>query len=184
MALSAVAAALSLSPPRRVLRRARRYVGIREVQTNAGFSDARFQEMMRSAGWYSSAQWCAFFVRMVLLSLCRPGSEGYKFWNGRISANTNVTWDNLQRPDSRFFEISDTPLPGSIAIYGGIVPDYRVGHIEFVDRVFRDGSYSVVSGNDTFPDGTQGVVASRRKATGPNASKYKILGFIKIKRLS
>ncbi len=180
--LASASAVVMMQPSRRVLRKARRCVGIREIQQNAGFSDKDFQADMAAAGWYVGAQWCAFFVKMVVLSRCRKGSDGYAFWSKAINGNTNATWANLQKP-SPYHEISQKPIPRSIVIYGG-VQDASLGHIEFVDRVKRDGSYTVISGNDTLTDNSgQGVAARTRPSTGPNAAKYKILGFIKIKKL-
>lgn len=178
---AAVATVAAFSPARRILRKARSFVGQKEVQQNQGFSDPAFLAKMKEAQWYVGAQWCAFFVRMVFMQVCRRGSKGYDFWHKSIHPSTQQTWANLQAP-SKYHEISSKAIPRSIVVYQG-TSDPSAGHIEFVDKVYRDGSYSVISANDSIP-GTadQGVASKKRAATGIS-SKYKILGFIKIKRL-
>lgn len=168
-----------LSVPSRILREARKYIGIRETGSNNGWNDADFQNKMKSAGWWDSAEWCNFFVKMVFLQLLKPKSKSFEFWNSKLSGSTQTTWANLQAP-SKYHKISSTPKRGSLVIYQHI-NDHSKGHIEIVEKVFSDGSYNVISGNSGFGDGTQGVVRTKRPASGIKGMT--IHGFIIIKKL-
>ena len=42
-----------------------KWVGIKEVGNNAGFSSSVFEQMMKNVGWKSSDQWCMYFAKAI-----------------------------------------------------------------------------------------------------------------------
>ena len=162
---------------RAILKRAKKYVGNREIYGNSGFENAAFENKMRSAGWYQGAEWCNFFVKMVVCELAK--GRALDFFKKALSGSTQQTWRNLQTP-SEFHEILKKPQKGCLIIYRR-KSDPAHGHIEIYSGAGKNGSYSVISGNSNFPTGGQGVVSKLRTATEMNG--YDILGYIKIKKL-
>ena len=161
----------------RLVAAAKKYVGIKETGSNAGWDNAAFQAKMKAVGWWSGAAWCAFFVKMVVMEIAKGKAK--EFFSKKISCNTQITWDNLQTP-SEYHEVLKKPCVGCIVIYQGKT-NKSEGHIEIIETVNKDGSYKVISGNDYIASGVQGVARKDRPKTG--ISKYNILGYIKIKKL-
>lgn len=182
MVLLAIAAILiarkANAAGRKIVAAAKRYVGIRENGNNNGWNNADFEAKMKSAGWYSGAEWCNFFVRMLLLELTKGSVR--EFVNTNITGSTQLTWKNLQTP-SKYHEVLKTPCKGALIIYQKL-NDPSHGHIEIFVNSASDGGYYVISGNSNFKDKSgQGVAYVQRPKTGLN--NHKILGYIKIKKL-
>ncbi len=169
------------SAANKILRCAGKWVGNKEIYSNQGWENKDFQNLMKSAGWWPGAEWCNLFVRLVFRTVCKKGSDAYNFWDTHLSPSTQTTWSNLQAK-SKYHSIMDKPEKGSLVIYRSN-SDSTKGHIEIVEKVNKDGSYEVISGNS--PLGTssqpQGVAHRHRAKTG--ISGFKILGFVKIKKI-
>jgi hypothetical protein len=41
------------------------FEGIKEIGDNEGFSNKSFERMMKDVGWYKSAPWCAFSLKLI-----------------------------------------------------------------------------------------------------------------------
>ena len=96
--IATVAIVKKLKPKLRVkkiLNAFSKWVGVKEIGNNQGWDNKDFEAKMRAIGFYDGAQWCNFFVKMVILSLCKKDSKGYKFWNTNLNPATQVTWANL-----------------------------------------------------------------------------------------
>lgn len=168
------------SNARRILRAASKWIGVKEIYNNQGWDNSEFASKMKELGWWSGAEWCNFFVKLVVLSCCKKDSKNFKFWDSHLSPATQTTWSNLQN-QSNYCTVSSSPSKGALVIYRNN-SDNTKGHIEIVKKVYKDGSYSVISGNSNFEDQTgQGVVTKTRTKNG--ISGFSILGFITIKKL-
>ena len=168
---------------RKILRHARKWVNVKEISSNAGWDNSTFQKKMEAVGWKNGQEWCAYFVKMIILSCCKSGSDAYKFWQSHLTGGTQWNWATLNKEkNSKYFEISKKPIKGSFVIYQNN-SDSSKGHTEFVEKVFSDGSYQVISGNSPFEGGKsgQGVVRKKRSKTGYSTAH--ILGFIKILKI-
>lgn len=167
------------SPGDTIIAAARKYVGIRETGDNGGWDNAAFQDKMKAVGWYVGGQWCAFFVMMIMQEISKGKAK--EFFKKTLHCNTQQMWKNLQTP-SPYHEVSQTPSKGALIIYQG-VSNPNQGHVEiYVDKA-KDGGFNIISGNSGFATGGgQGVVEKHRPASGLG-SGYKILGYIKIKKL-
>ncbi len=95
---------------------AKTFVGQKEIAPNRGFVSAHFENLMRKFGqWWSGAEWCAAFVRMVwLLALNGKQREVAK---KLLSASSQQTYVNFANDTSGLFEVSQQPKIGSIAIW-------------------------------------------------------------------
>ena len=178
-AIIATVAIIRRSPGRRIIRTAKKYVGIRELGNNNGWNDPDFQQKMASVGWKNGEQWCAYFVKMILLEISKGKAKEY--FKKTASANTQITWNNFQTP-SKYHEVSQKPSRGSLIIYQGI-SDPSHGHIEIYVAPGKNGAYKVISGNTYFTEGGQGVVMKERAANDMQRQGLKTLGYIKIKKL-
>lgn len=167
------------SPGRRIIRTAKKYVGIRELGNNNGWDNTDFQQKMMAVGWKNGEQWCAYFVKMILLEISK--GKAAEFFKKTASANTQITWNNFQSP-SKYHEVSQKPSKGALIIYQGI-SDPSHGHIEIYAGPGKNGAYKVISGNTYFTEGGQGVVMKERAANDMQKQGLKILGYIKIKKL-
>lgn len=167
---------------RKVLRCARKWLNVKEKGNNGGWENSTFQQKMLAVGWKPSQEWCAFFVKMVILECCKKGSEAYNWWNSHLSGGTQWNWASLNKEKkSKYHEVVSKPEPGTFVIYQNL-SDPSHGHTEFVEKVFSDGSYQVISGNSPFDDKSgQGVARKKRSKTGYSTAR--ILGFIKILKL-
>ena len=167
------------SPGRRIIRTAKKYVGIRELGNNNGWDNTDFQQKMVAVGWKNGEQWCAYFVKMILLEISK--GKAAEFFKKAASANTQITWNNFQTP-SKYHEVSQKPSKGALIIYQG-TSDPSHGHIEIYAGPGKNGAYKVISGNTYFTEGGQGVVMKERAANDMQKQGLKILGYIKIKKL-
>ncbi len=165
---------------RRIVRAARKYVGIHEIDGNAGWNNDKFQQKMANVGWKKGEAYCAYFVKMILLQIAK--GKAYDFFKKTVSANTQITWNNFQTP-SEYHEVSQTPRKGSLIIYQGI-SNPKQGHVEIYVAKGKNGGYNVITANSAFADGSgQGVVQKERTATEMQRQGLKILGYIHIKKL-
>ena len=168
------------SAARRILRAASKWVGVKEIYNNQGWDNKEFEAQMKALGWWAGAEWCNFFVKLVVLSCCKEGSKNFKFWQSHLSPATQTTWANLKE-NSDYHSVSSSPTRGALVIYRNN-SDGSKGHIEIVKKVNNDGSYVVISGNSGFEDGSgQGVAIKTRNKNG--ISGFTTLGFITIKKL-
>lgn len=175
--LTAMAIARKInSAGRKLIAAAKKYVGIREKSNNSGWDNTTFENKMKSAGWSNGAEWCNFFVKMLLLEISKGKAK--EFFEKNISGSTQQTWKNLQTP-SKYHEVLKTPCKGALILYQRI-SDPSHGHIEIFVSKGKNGGYYVVSGNSDIGNGSQGVAYKERE----NGLKdCKILGYIKIRRL-
>lgn len=176
LAAAAVARRVS-NTSRRIIAAAKKYVGIKETGNNDGWNNATFEAKMKSAGWYQGAKWCNFFVKMLVLELAK--GKASEFFKQALTGSTQQTWKNFQTP-SKYHEVLKSPCKGALIIYQR-KSDPSHGHIEIFVSKGQNGGYYVISGNSNAKGGGQGVVYKERTATEMDG--YKILGYIKIRRL-
>ncbi|MCR4559718.1 MAG: hypothetical protein K5685_06530 [Bacteroidales bacterium] len=162
---------------RKLIAKAKEYVGIKEKGSNGGWENSTFEKKMKSVGWYSGAEWCNFFVKMVVLELAKGKAKD--FFEKALTGSTQQTWKNLQTP-SKYHEVLQQPCKGALMIYQNL-SDTSHGHIEIFVSGNPDKEFYVISGNSAFENGQgQGVAYKKRNGC---MKGFKILGYIKIKKL-
>ena len=169
------------SAANKIIRCAAKWVGQKEISENQGWENKQFQNLMKSAGWWAGADWCNLFVRLVFRTVCKEGSDAYKFWDKALSPATQTTWSNLQTK-SKYHSIIQKPEKGALVIYRSN-SDPSKGHIEIVEKVNSDGSFEVISGNSPLGTSSKPQGVSRRHREKSGISGKKILGFIKINKI-
>lgn len=163
-----------------ILTEANKYVGIKEVGDNAGFSDADFEKKMKNIGWVKGTAYCAAFVRFVLLNIAKGNAQKFFKTNAtQHSATTFSLFKKAAEKKSEYVEIISKPEPGCIILYNG--------HTEICESDIDGSTVNVISANSKFSDGSQGVVRRTRtpKEGIKNGNKTEeFLGFVRIKKLS
>jgi len=100
----------------KIVRIAKTFVGQRETGNNQGFVSANFEKLMRTLGkWYSGAEWCASFARLVWM-LALSGKKRI-IADKLMNPSTQQTYDNFSRDTSGLFRVSQKPKTGSVVIW-------------------------------------------------------------------
>lgn len=175
------AAFLFISWRRKVLRTAADYIDIQEIGNNQGWSNKKFEEMMKSVGWRSGESWCMYFVKAVFLEAF-PGRADKI---GKVlNPSTQTSWKNAKESDV-FKVITDgNPKPGDIVIWQS-TKNAALGHTGIVwKKGTGQDRWVTIEGNSSF-DGAregQGVVKGDRiLKPGTVQGTLKVLGFLRLK---
>lgn len=154
---------------KRILKEAKKYIGIKEIRPNKGWQNKYFQSLMKKTGWQSGWDYCVLFTKLVLLRTLKRKQQAAvkKLFN----ASSQTTWQNLLKYEHLgLYKISKTAKPGSIAFYKHMQKDWK-GHADIVIRADKD-TFTVVSAN-----GSVGVEVKTRKYTF-NSNTFRLLGFV------
>lgn len=126
---------------------------------------------MKWAGWYTGAEWCAFFARLVWL---KSLPEKYRtIAKKHLSGSSQQTYVNFANDKSGLFRVSKTPKPGSIVIWQSNTNKAK-GHAGIVESV-NPLSFTVIEGNRG-----DAVTRVTYKKTNPNMQSAVLRGFINI----
>ena len=162
-----------------IIANAQKYVGIKEIGgDDKGFSDKVFEYKLRQLGWQSGWDWCAFFVKLVLLEtfsqLQLP--QHWHFVKDYFSASTQRTWQNFRQHKRAFFRLDEKPRKGSVAMWRNIHNRF-LGHTGIV--IETDGQlFRTIEGNRYNDVGYMN--RSLSAYTNPDG-KLQLLGFINFK---
>lgn len=110
-----------------------KYAGVSELPLNKGFKETWFQKIMRKAGWYVGAPWCAFAAKVFWTEL--HGENATK----RMSGNALQTYLNLESAKNVL------PEEGGLVVwrmYKNGKPT-KAGHIGVVTRANVSGDPKV-----------------------------------------
>jgi hypothetical protein len=154
---------------------AEKYLGQEETTENLAFKNADFQTLMKSAGWYSGAEWCAFFARMVWLKSLPSKKKAIA--EKLLSGSSQQTFLNFQNDNSGFFKVSQTPKEGSIVIWQSTKTPTK-GHVGIVKKVTANG-FETIEGNSNI-DNSPGKVAHLIHTFAKSPNGLKLRGFINI----
>lgn len=153
----------------RIVRKAKKYIGILEIPQNKGFYNTDFEERIRKVGFNTGYEWCQLFVKLVLTESLK-GKAKNKI-NSLITPSTQQTFNNLKNDKSGIFEIVEHPKAGDLVIwqkYG----NPGTGHAGIIKKVYPTHFLSI-EGNLS-----NKVSVVNRNYTGNNSMK--IRGFIRI----
>lgn len=154
---------------KKIVEEAKKFVGIKEIQPNKGWSNSYFQALMVKIGWKQGYDYCVLFTKLILLKTLKGKKKDavQKLFN----ASTQTTWANLvKNQKSGLYKLSKKPKVGAIAFYKHMNADWR-GHADIVLN-YDDNKYTVVSAN-----GSVGVEIKNRKYLY-NSNKMRLLGFV------
>jgi len=163
------------STQNRIIKEAKKYIGVRELGKNQGFNDKSFEKKIRAYGWRPGDQWCAFFVRLVVLSVFKDDLKKSNILKKMLSGSTQLTWKAFVK-NQGFWKVSSIPTPGAIICYQSFT-DATKGHFGLVYKVEKNRLITI-EGN-SMVKGIEGVNYSERPL--PNQKQtMRLLGFIKI----
>lgn len=154
---------------------AKGYKGQEEIQPNLGFRDTVFDAKMKSVGFYRSASWCAFFVRLVLKEAYADAVAIETYLLKYASPSTHEMWAN--------FRASKEVITGQVPKLGSVVVwqegSGTNGHTGIVVAV-NGNTFTSVEGNTNGAGGREGyrVWANNHTVGLPHTEKgLNILGF-------
>jgi len=96
----------------KILRKAKKWLGVREIGNNVGFDNKIFEKKLKEVGFKPGYQYCTFFVKMVLKD------AGYKKLLSYINGSSRTSFEKLKNaPGTKFITEWKQAKPGDIAFY-------------------------------------------------------------------
>lgn len=168
----------SIRNRKRIVKFSESLVGQTEIAGNAGFTNERFEQLMKEVGWQPGDAWCVYFVKLVWYNMA-PGFLRPKILK-KVSGSSIQTWQNLKNDDS--FIVSAIPKEGDMAIWriyknGQPQPE---GHAGIVKRLGY-GNFTTIEGNTNESGGIEGytVAEKTRNIDYTTTNGLRLLGFIR-----
>lgn len=160
---------------------AAKFIDIAEVGTNAGFSNATFERMMKEVGWKGGEAWCMYFAKSIYLNAFKNKSlEIVRILTG----STQQSWKNAMANPDVFNVITDgPPQKGDIAIWQSTTNPAN-GHAGIVYKKQKGRTWYMIEGNTSQEKAREGdVIAkqSRLLVPGTIEGNLKLLGFLRLK---
>lgn len=121
-----------MSRAQKIIQVAKSYLGVIEKPGNTGWFNTEFQAAMKKAGWYNTAPWCAFFVKLVWLLAYADHKGMHAVINTWFNGSAKQTFDNAKSNGT--FATGTVPKPGAIVIWlKGNGPSGHAGIVVSVD---------------------------------------------------
>lgn len=178
-AVVAGSALLFLSWRRKAANYVAKFIGISEIGNNQGFSNAVFQQMMKTVGWQSGESWCMYLVKAVYINAYPQKAAAIQ---AVLTPSTQQSWKNA-REAGQLFKVLDQPTDkphvGDIVIWQS-TKNASLGHAGIV--VHLPGT--TVEGNTSLAGVREGQGVERlQRDLRPGAimGTLKCLGFIRLK---
>lgn len=177
----AVGLGLLLSYRLRAAYYAQKWVGIKEVGQNKGFSNAAFQQMMKDIGWKGGEQWCMYFAKMVHVNTFpKEAADIRKILVG----NTQNSFKNALNDKTGTYKVitSGRPKKGDIVIWQR-TNDTSKGHAGVVIG-FKGDKMITIEGNTNLAGAAEGDAVLQKERnmeigkTEPK-STLRLRGFIR-----
>ena len=138
----------------RLVRYAKRFIGMDEIGDNMGWTDPNFEKKLRAVGWTPGASWCVFFVKAMWADVYPELKT--KLYNGKklldyVTGNSQSTYTNMQnlQKQTGWFKVTGVPKPGDMVVWqdynssGGATSS---GHVGIVTKVKGD-TFNTIEGN-------------------------------------
>lgn len=154
------------------------YVGRTELKGNKGFNDKAFEKELKSVGWYMTAPWCAFFVRLILVKAYRNNPELLAKVKKLMSGSTQASYNAFVKDGT--FTVDDTPAVGAVVIWQhGNTASGHTGIVQSFD--LAKNTMTVIEGNTNASGSREGdrVAIKLRTINRPHTvSGLNLKGFI------
>lgn len=159
----------------KIIEVASRYVGIKELGDNQGFTDKAFEADLTKLGWHTGWAWCVFAAEKVWIDAYRELGASEAFIKRlRKLFNPSAQKTFKQFSEANDFKVVNYPEKGAIAIWA---TGRYTGHAALVD-IFDEKCFNTFEGN-TDVRGTRdgdGFYKSRRQLRYKDS--FRLLGFI------
>ncbi len=154
---------------KKIIKEAQKFVGIKEIHPNKGWTNSFFQSLMLKIGWKQGWDYCVLFTKLILLKTLKGKKKDAVL--KLVNASSQTTWANLvKNQKSGLYKLSKKPKVGAIAFYKHMNANWR-GHADIV-LDYDDDKYTVITAN-----GSIGVEIKDRKYLY-NSNKMRLLGFV------
>lgn len=168
-----VLAAIFLSG-NKILRNARKWLGVQEIGNNAGFNNPIFERKIKAVGFLPGFNYCSFFVKMVLKDAINDDNIV-----NLITGSSRTTFENLKISNKViYFTDWKKAKPGDLVFYKWVNSQWR-GHVDIFNKSYKSG-FTTISANSPLLNGGQGVALRYRASYSLNVGNFKLLGFIRI----
>lgn len=172
----------------KIIRIAKKSLGIMEIGDNMGWDDPEFESKLRAVGWTPGSQWCVYFVKATWADaypkLKTQTINGKKVLD-YITGNSQTTYSNflaLQKT-TKLFLVSSLPKPGDIVVwqyYDDSGKATTKGHVGIVRSVKGD-NFNTIEGNTSELGKTEETVAKKSHSLGEysRTKGLRLKGFIR-----
>lgn len=139
---------------------ANKYVGMKEIRGNMGWTNEAFEEKMIATGWGETQAWCAYFTELVYSEVYDPlglAKDLDKYFSG--SARRTLS----KFAEAEGWSTGTVPVVGAVAIWklvkGG--KDKWQGHAGIVTKVL-DSHMETVEGNTNASGSREGGLVAEK----------------------
>ena len=120
------------------------WIGVKEIGKNNGFANASFEKLMKTVGWYNSAQWCMFFAKMVHYNTFK---KDQKIINKILDGNSQKAFQNATNDKTGTYKtVTKNPQIGDIIVFTHR-NNKATGHVGIVIKVIDDKNVETIEGN-------------------------------------
>jgi len=161
---------------------ANKWVGIKEIGNNQGFSSTVFQNMMKAVGWKSSEEWCMYFAKAIHYEAYKDKPQVQAKIKKILTGSTQESFVNAKNDKTGTYTTSNTPKVGDIIIWQKSTVPYK-GHAGVVTAI-KNGMVETIEGNTDDKDLSNGQYVAKKiqkSAVGskmPNSSLV-VRGYIR-----
>jgi CHAP domain len=155
----------------RIIKIAESYVGQKEIAPNKGFYDKKFEAEMKAVGFQIDYQWCALFVKLVILKAFYNNTYRFELLKKKMNASTQLTFKYFLQ-NKGFWKVSTKPKVGAIINWQKISEPSK-GHFGIVYKVSGNTFYSI-EGNKN----NQVSIVKHSLSELNITSGIKLLGFV------
>lgn len=137
-----------------------KWVGIKEVGNNEGFSSSVFEQMMKNVGWKSSDQWCMYFAKAIHYESYKDKPKVQAKIKKILTGNTQESFVNAQNDKTGTYTTSTTPKVGDLLIWQRSTNKAR-GHVGVVTAI-KKGMVETIEGNTDDKDLDNGQFVAKK----------------------
>lgn len=183
-----LAIGIAIWQKKRIVRHAKKFLGIDEIGDNAGWNDPDFEKKLKSVGWTKGAQWCVFFAKAMFADVYPELKT--KVFNGKkiidyITGSSQETYANMQKLEKEtggMFKVVGAPRPGDLIVwqnYDKTGKPQSTGHVGIVTKVKGD-TFSSIEGNTSELGNTQETVNKKEHSLGEfkKTTGLRLKGFV------
>ena len=182
-----IGAGIAIYSRRRIVRYAKKFIGVLEIGDNMGWNNPDFEKKLKSVGWYPGAQWCVFFVKAMWADTypeLRNKTHNGKKLIDYVSGNSQTTFSNLKNLENTgLFKVSGIPKAGDMVVwqyYDAAGSPTQKGHVGIVTSKSGD-SFKTIEGNTSEIGATNQTVSKKEHNLGEYSKKtgLRLKGFIR-----
>lgn len=160
---------------------AAKFIDIAEVGTNAGFSNATFERMMKEVGWKGGEAWCMYFAKSIYINAFKKRALDIV---RILTGSTQQSLKNAIANPDVFEVITDgPPQKGDIIIWQSVTNPAN-GHAGIAYNKQSGRTWYTIEGNTSGEKAREGdVIAkqSRLLKQGTIEGNLKLIAFLRLK---